>query len=98
MLWKGEQSPRVKKERKPALREESGRVFAVEGTWTMFKRKFSVVSVTTLYLFLEKEVAVVRGEKDDRLLLHPIRRQNRLTARDKNPQRDQAEKGKTHWI
>ena len=31
-----------------------------------------------------------RQEKDDRLLLHPIRRQNRLTARDKNPHWDQA--------
>ena len=33
-------------------------------------------------------VAKVRDEKDDRLLLHQIRRQNRLTPRDKNP----------HWI
>ena len=41
----------------------------------------------------------VRDEKDDRLLLHPIRRQkkNRLTARDKNPHRDQAVNRKTHW-
>ena len=39
-------------------------------------------------------VAKVRNEKDDRLLLHPIRRQNRLTARDKSPQRDQAIKRK----
>ena len=34
-------------------------------------------------------VAKVRDEKGDRLLLHPIRRQNRLMARDKNPHRDQ---------
>ena len=39
----------------------------------------------------------VRDEKDDRLLLHPIRRQKRLTARDKNPHRDQAVNRKTHW-
>ena len=43
-------------------------------------------------------VAKVRDEKDDRLLLHPIRSQNRLTARDKNPHRDQAIKRKTHLI
>ena len=47
-----------------------------------------VVSVMT-QLPLET-VARVRDEKDDRLLPHPIRRQNRLTARDKNPQRNQA--------
>ena len=44
-----------------------------------------------------KTVAKVRDEKDDRLLLPPIRRQNRLTARDKNPQRDQAKKRKALW-
>ena len=38
-------------------------------------------------------VALARDEKDDRLLPHPIRRQ-RLTARDKNPQRNQATKRK----
>ena len=43
-------------------------------------------------------VARVRDEKDDRLLLHPIRRQIRLTARDKNPHRDQAVNRKTHLI
>ena len=35
-----------------------------------------------------------RDEKDDRLLLHPIRRQSRLTERDKNPHRNQAIKRK----
>ena len=39
-------------------------------------------------------VAKVRDEKGDRLLLHPIGRQNRPTAKDKNPQRDQAAKRK----
>ena len=38
----------------------------------------------------------VRDEKDDRLLPHPIRRQNRLTGRDKNSHRDQAVNRKTH--
>ena len=40
----------------------------------------------------------VRDEKGDRLLVHPIRRQNRLTARDKNPHRDQAVNRKNQWI
>ena len=39
----------------------------------------------------------VRDEKDDRLLRIPIRRQNRRTARDKNPHRDQAVNRKTRW-
>ena len=42
--------------------------------------------------------AKVRDEKGDRLLLHPSRRHNRLTARVKNPHRDQAVNRKTHWI
>ena len=37
----------------------------------------------------------VRDEKEDRLLLHPIRRQNRLTARDKNPPKDQVKREET---
>ena len=51
-----------------------------------------VVSVMTQQLL--ETVAMARDEKDDRLLLHPIRRQNRLTARGKNPHRDQARKRK----
>ena len=34
----------------------------------------------------------VRDKKDDRLLLHPIRRQNRLTARVKSPHRESGSK------
>ena len=45
-----------------------------------------------------KTVARVRGEMDDRLLPHPIRRQSRLTARGKNPQRIQATKRKALQI
>ena len=37
-----------------------------------------------------ESVTVVRDEMDDRLLPHPIRSQNRLTAREKTPHRDQA--------
>ena len=40
---------------------------------------------------LEK-VAKVRDEQDDRLLLHPTRRQNRLMSRDKHPQKNRLKK------
>ena len=40
-------------------------------------------------------VTEVGDEKGDRLLPHPIQRQNRLTARNKNPHRDQAINRKT---
>ena len=53
-------------------------------------------SVMTLQLL--ETGAVVRDDKDDRLLPHPTRRQNRLTARDKNSHRDHAVHRKTHWI
>ena len=43
-------------------------------------------------------VAQVRDKKDDRLLLHPTRRQNRLTARNENLHRDQAVNRKTLWV
>ena len=39
----------------------------------------------------------VRVEKDDRPLLHPVRRPNRLTARDKNPQKDMTKKKTALW-
>ena len=42
-------------------------------------------------------VAKVRDKKDDRLLLHPSPRQNRLTARGKNPHTDQAVNRKALW-
>ena len=42
-------------------------------------------------------VAKVRDKKDNRLLLHPIQRLNRLAARNKNPHRDQAVDRKTLW-
>ena len=60
------------------------------------QKETRVVSVMTLYSLLET-VALVRDEKDDRLLPHPMRRQ-RLMARDKNPQRNQATKRKALHI
>ena len=53
------------------------------------------VSVTTQWP--STAVTKVRDRKDDRLLPHQIRRQ-RLSARDKNPHRDQAVNRKTHLM
>ena len=61
----------------------------MEGTWTMFEQRPPVVSVMTEPL---ETRAKVRDEKGDRLLPHPIRRQNRLTARNKHPHRDHENK------
>ena len=79
--------------RKQSLRrEESGIVFR---HMDKVPKETHVVSVMT-HKTLETEDKV-RDEKDDRLLLHPIRRQNRLTAKDKHPHTDQAANRKTHW-
>ena len=64
-----------KKERKPTLRGKWESVFS-GGHMDNVPKETHVVSLMTSKT-LEKEDAV-RGEKDDRLLLHPIRRQNRL--------------------
>ena len=45
--------------------------------------------VSVMTNWYKETCTVVRDEKDDRLLLHPIQRKNRLTARGKNHQRDQ---------
>ena len=77
------------KGKKPHVERKVG-LFSVEGTWTIFRKKLiSNHKTQTL-----KKKAKVREKKDERLLLHPIRRQNRLTARYKNPHRDQATKRK----
>ena len=94
MLWNEDQSPRVKKERKPTLRGKWESVFSGRHMNNV-PQETHVVSVMT-HKPLEI-VAKVRDEKDDRLLLHPIRRQNRLTERDKNPQRDQLKKRNALW-
>ena len=60
------------------------------------RKETHVVSVMTDWPL--ETVAVVRDEKNDRLLLlHPIQRPNRLTARGKNPHRDQAVNRKALW-
>ena len=66
-----------------------------KGTMDNVPKETHVVSVMT-HKSLET-VEKVRDEKDDRLVLHPIRRRNRLTTREKNPQRDQAKERKALW-
>ena len=83
MLWNEDQSPRVKSERKPTLREKWESVYNGSHTDNVSKETHVV------------SVMLVREGKDDRLLPHPIRRQSRLTARDENPHRDQAVNRKT---
>ena len=79
MLWKEDQSTKSQKGNESLRWEGRGRVFSVEGTWTIFPKETHVVSVMT-YSPVETR-AKVRDEKGDRLLLQ---RQKRLTARDKN--------------
>ena len=92
MLWKEGQSPRVKKETKPKQRGKCESAFSRRHMDNVPKVTH-VASVMT-HKTLETEDKV-RDEKDDHLLLHPTRRQNRLTARDKTPPKDQAVNRKT---
>ena len=78
MLWKEVQSPRVKKETKALLRGKWESVFSGKHTDNVPKET-PVVSVMTLQLL--ETVAKVRDEKDDRLLLHTLQWQNRLTEK-----------------
>ena len=78
MLWKEDQSPSVKKKRKPTLRGKRESVFSGR----------NMHSVQSWAL---ETVAFARDEKDDRLLPHPIRRQ-RLTTRDKKPSKESGNK------
>ena len=83
------------KERKLALRGKFESVFSGRHMDSVPKETHVVPVMTSKTLETEDKV---RGEKDDRHLLHPTRRQNRLTARDKHPHRDQAVNRKTRWI
>ena len=82
MLWNDDQLPRVKKETKPTLKGKWESVFSGKHMDNVPKETH-LVSVMTLWP-LETRAKV---EKGDRLLPHPIRRQNRLTARNKKPHR-----------
>ena len=95
MLWNEDQPPRVKKERKRTLRGMWESVFRGRHLDNVPKETH-VVSVMTQAKPLGT-AAKVRDEKDDRLLLHPIRRRNRLTARNTSPQRDQAKERNALW-
>ena len=82
-----------KKEGKLTLRGKWESVFSGRHMDNVPKETHVVSVMTSKPL---KIVARVRNEKGDCLLPHPIRRQNRLTARDKNPHWDQAVNRKTH--
>ena len=84
MLWNEDQSPRVKEETKPTLRGKWKSVFSGRHMDNVPKetRVVSVMKHKTL-----ETVDKVRDERDDRLFSHPIRKQNRLTARNKHPHR-----------
>ena len=80
MLWNGDQSPRVKKERNPTLRGKWENAISGKHMENV-PEETRVVSVMTQMPM--ETGAKIMDTKDDRLLLHPIRRQNRLTARAK---------------
>ena len=82
----------VKKGRKPTLRGKWRSVFSGRHMDNV-PEETHVVSVVVQRV----ETEANRDKKDDRLLLHPIRRQNRPMARDKNPHRDQAINRKALW-
>ena len=95
MLWKRFSYQESKKERKPTLRGKWESVFSGRHTDNV-RQETRVVSVMT-HKSLETR-AVVRDKKGDRLLPHPIRRQNGLTPRDINPHKDQAINRKTQEV
>ena len=78
MLWKEDQSPRVKKERKPTLRGKWESVFSGRHTDNVPKETHAVSVMTPRPL---ATVAVTRDQKDDRFLPYPLRRQSRLTEK-----------------
>ena len=81
------------KVKKADVEREVGECFLWQAHDHLIPEETNVVSVMTQRSL--EPVAKVRNDKDDRLLLHPTRRQNRLTARNKNPHRDQAANRKT---
>ena len=92
MLWNEDQLSRVKKETKLALRGKWESVFSGRHVDNIPKETH-VVLVMTIWPLETR--AKVRDEEGDRLLSHPTRRQNRLTARNQNPHRDLAINMKT---
>ena len=91
-LWNEDQLPRVQKETKPTFR---GKWEGVSNGKHMDNVPKETHSGSVMTFQPLETIAKVRNEKGDRLLPHPIRRQNRLTARNKNPHRDQARNRKT---
>ena len=84
VLWKEDQSPRVKKEKQLTLRGKWESVFSGRHMDNVSEETHAASVMAQWAL---ETVALARDEKDDRLLPHPIRRQ-RLTARDKKPSKE----------
>ena len=80
------------KQRKPSLRGKRKSVFSGRHMDNV-PEETHVVSVMSKSRW--KQAQRSETKKDDRLLLHPTRRRKRLTARNKNPHRDQAVNRKT---
>ena len=83
------------KGKKGYVERKVGKVFSVEGTWIMLQRR--LMYSQSWHDSLWQQWQWSETKKDDRLLLHPIRRQNSLTAMGKNPDRDQAVNRKALW-
>ena len=90
-MWREDQSPRVKKEKKRTLKGKWESIFS--GSHMDNVRKETHVVSVMIHLPLET-VTAVRDEKDDRPLPHQIRRP-RLTTREKNFQKHQMIEMKT---
>ena len=89
---KRDQSPRVKNGKKACEELKVRECFRWKTHGQCSKKETRVVSVMSN---LHKEICAVSGlRQKGRLLLHPNRRQTRLTERDKKPQWDQAVKRK----
>ena len=94
MLWNGDQSPRVKKERKPTLRGKWESVFSGRHMDNVPKETHVVSVMTSKTLDTE---AKARDEKDDRLLLASIRRQNRLDGEGQKSSQGSDSKQESSW-
>ena len=98
MLWNEDQLPRVKKETKAYVERTVGECYQWKAHGQCSKGdSCSISHHTQAPGNWRRSEARAKDEKSDRLLPHPIRSKNRLTARNKNPHRYQAKKTKAIW-